>query len=229
MYDAQDEIAQLKLEVEQLRKALGERQQLSAPNPPSLRDNYEFVVDLARFSEGLFTEAAVRKKYHFDESTWESLGKDDALVERIEAEKVRRVRDGSFKREKAQQLIVKGPAILDSIATSSKSDKHKIEAVKALDSLTGNPAEAEQQDRIIIKIDMGADLRAKNLESNPADVLVIDTVVQPKPNNVESIDSWDAPKQLELNQEEPVPPKRGPGRPPGSKNKPKPLPGFITE
>src|SRR5262249_23182039 len=53
MYDAQDEIAQLKLEVEQLRKALGERQQLSAPNLPSLRDNYEFVIDLARFSEGL--------------------------------------------------------------------------------------------------------------------------------------------------------------------------------
>src|SRR5262249_4892128 len=170
MYDAQDEIAQLKLEVERLRKALGERQQLSAPNLPSLRDNYEFVSDLARFSEGIYTEAAVRKKYHFDESTWESLGKDDALVERIEAEKVRRVRDGSFKREKAQQLIVKGPDILDGIMSDSKaSPKHKVDAIKALDSLTGNPAEAEQRDVVVIKIDLGADLRAKGQEPNPGD------------------------------------------------------------
>src|SRR5215471_4648736 len=153
MYDAQDEIAQLKLEVEQLRKALGERQQLSAPNLPSLRDNYEFVVDLARFSEGLFTEAAVRKKYHFDESTWESLGKDDALVERIEAEKLQRIRNGSAKRERAQQLVVKGPDVLDSIMMDTKaSPKHKVDAIKTLDALAANGPQAAEQDRVIVNI-----------------------------------------------------------------------------
>ena len=49
--------------------------------------------------------------------------------------------------------------------------------------------------------------------------LCIDTV-----NNLRAI----------VDQQEAVPPKRGPGRPPGSKNKPKtnqqqPLPGFRTE
>ena len=160
MYDAQDEIAQLKLEVEQLRKALGERQQLSAPNLPSLRDNYEFVIDLARFSEGLFTEAAVRKKYHFDERTWESLGKDDALVERIEEEKLRRVRDGSFKRERSQQLVTKAPDILDTIMTDTKtSPKHKVDAIKTLDALAeGGPRAAhDDSDRVIITINLGGD------------------------------------------------------------------------
>jgi hypothetical protein len=71
---------------------------------------------------------------------------------------------------------------------------------------------------------MGADLRAKGLASDPADVLHIEATVQPNQNSnaTEIIDSWDAPKQLvELNQEEVAPPRRGPGRPPGSKNKPK--------
>src|SRR5262245_21390552 len=136
MNDAQDEIARLKREVERLRKALGERQQLSAPNLPSQRDNYEFILDCTRYSEGLATEAAVRKKYHLDESTWESLGKDDALVERIEEEKLRRVRDGSLKRERSQQLVTKAPDILDTIMTDTKtSPKHKHDAIKTLDAL----------------------------------------------------------------------------------------------
>ena len=157
--NAQDEIAQLKLEIEQLRKALGERQQLSAPNLPSLRDNYEFILDCARYSEGLATEAAVRKKYHFDERTWESLGKDDALVERIEEEKLRRVRDGSLKRERAQQLIVKGPEILDGIMSDTKANaKHRIDAAKVLDTFAANGPRAEQEaDRVVITINLGGD------------------------------------------------------------------------
>jgi hypothetical protein len=155
--NAQDEIERLKREVEQLRKALCERQQLSAPNLPSLRDNYEFVLDCARYSEGLATEAAVRKKYHFDESTWESLGKDDALVERIEAEKVRRVRDGSAKRERAQQHIVKGPDILNGIMTDPKaSPRHKVDAIKTLDALADpGPQAAADQERVVVTINLG--------------------------------------------------------------------------
>src|SRR5262249_48951106 len=106
--------------------------------------------------------------------------------------------------------------------------KHRIDSAKVLDSFSGNgPKDTPEQDRIVIRIDLGSDTRAKGLESNPADVLVIDTVVRPSPNDTETIDSWDAPKQLELNQQEAATPKRG--RPPGSKNKPKLLPGFITE
>jgi len=66
----------------------------------------ELIVDCVRFAEGLLTEAAVRKKYRFEDNAWEALGSNDELVEKIEAEKLRRIRDGSAKREKAQQLLI---------------------------------------------------------------------------------------------------------------------------
>jgi hypothetical protein len=130
-------------------------------------------------------------------------------VDAISAESLRRVRDGSAKREKAQQLIVKGPEILDGIATSPKaSDKHKIDAVRALNSLAGgNSPEAAQEDRIVIRIDLGADIRAKG--GTP-----MTFEVTPNPNNA-------APNTIDATAQELPPPRRGPGRPPGSKNKPK--------
>jgi len=183
---------------------------------------------MPKASAGRFTqpisEAAVRKKYHFDESTWESLGKDDALVERIEAEKLQRIRNGSAKREKAQQLIVKGPEILDGIMSDSKaSPKHKVDAIKTLDALAANgPRAAEEQDRVVITINLGGDEK-----------LVVDTLVKPIPPNTDGkiIDATPSPIHTV---DEPPPMRRGPGRPPGSRNKPKLdqqelLPGFLTE
>ena len=55
----------------------------------------ELVVDCVRFAEGLLDERVIRKKYRFTNDDWETLGENDALVEKIEAEKVRRIRDGS--------------------------------------------------------------------------------------------------------------------------------------
>jgi hypothetical protein len=183
------------------------------PVPPSLLDNFELIQDLCRYAEGLFTRDQVKKKWRklITEQMWETLGGDDELVDRIEAEKVRRVRDGSFKRERAQQHITKGPDILESIMSDPKqSAKHRIDSAKALDQFAGNPSEAEQQDRIVIRIDMGADVRAKGGTPSPADVLVFETSPRPNPIDVTP-------------QEQLPPPRRGPGRPPGSKNKPKEL------
>src|SRR5215831_19936849 len=97
----------------------------------SLIDDQSFIEDLARFAEGVLSEKQVRQKYHlFDESTWVALN-DDALVERIELEKVRRIRNGAAKRERAQQHIVKGPDILNDIMSDAKaSPKHKVDAIK---------------------------------------------------------------------------------------------------
>ena len=50
---------------------------VDAANLPSLISNHEFIVDCARFAEGLVSEHAVRKKYRLDEAVWESLEKDD--------------------------------------------------------------------------------------------------------------------------------------------------------
>jgi len=244
--DTQTELERLREEVAELRKALTERSTPSVPgfvvddtpNLPALRNDFEFVLTLTRFSEGLTSEAAVRKLYRLTEADWELLGKDDELVRAIDAEKIRRVRDGSFKRERSQQHITKAPDILNEIMSDAKqSAKHRIDSAKVLDSFSGTgPKDAPESDRILIRIDLGADVRAKGQESNPADVLVIETEVRPNPNpnDTQPIDSWDAPKHLDLDQQEPPPPKRGPGRPPGSKNKPKldqqqPLPGFRID
>src|SRR5262249_44934359 len=90
-----DEIERLKRQVEQLQKALNDRQQLDRPKSlPALIDNLEFIADCARFSEGLLSEQAVRKKYRFTEEAWTALGNDEALIERVELEKTRRIRNG---------------------------------------------------------------------------------------------------------------------------------------
>jgi len=69
-----------------------------APSTPplerSLIDNHELITDLARFSEALCTESAIRKKWRLSEDTWELLGSSDELVRAIEEEKTRRIRSG---------------------------------------------------------------------------------------------------------------------------------------
>src|SRR5262249_35485529 len=206
------------------------------PNLPALANNFELITDLTRYAEGLLEEKHVRKKYRFDEATWTALGTDEKFVEAVELERIRRVRDGSFKRERSQQHITRAPDILNEIMSDTKqSAKHRIDSAKVLDSFPDNgPKDAPEQDRIIIRIDMGADTRTKGQESNPADILVVETSVRPNPNpnNTHTIDHQTP--MIEANQQEAIPPKRGPGRPPGSKNKPKtnqqqPLPGFRTE
>jgi len=177
--DTQTELEQLRAEVAELRKALGNKQQLSAPSLPSLINDEEFILLMAKFSEGLESETAIRKRYRLSDADWERLN-DDTLIEKIELLRAHRVRSGAAKREKAQQLIVKGPTILDSIATSPKaSDKHRIDAVKALDSLADPGAQAAHDDseRVIVTINLGADQK-----------LVFNKSVKPDPNDTEIID-----------------------------------------
>jgi len=235
------EIERLREEVAELRKALAERRpqlpDFAIDDPPSPHlNNFELITDLTRYAEGLLEEKHVRKKYRFDEATWTALGTDEKFVEAVELERIRRVRDGSFKRERSQQHITRAPDILNEIMSDTKqSAKHRIDSAKVLDSFSDNgPKDAPEQDRIIIRIDMGADTRTKGQESNPADILVVETSVRPNPNpnNTHTINHQTP--MIEANQQEAIPPKRGPGRPPGSKNKPKtnqqqPLPGFRTE
>ena len=236
------EIEQLREEVQQLRKALAERNAPPLPgfvidDPPSPHlNNFELITDLTRYAEGLLEEKHVRKKYRFDEATWTALGADEKFVEAVELERIRRVRDGSFKRERSQQHATRAPDVLAGIMDDPKqSAKHRIDSAKVLDSFSGNgPKDAPEQPRILIRIDLSADTRAKGLESNPADVIEFEASVRPNPdpNNTNIIDHQTP--MIEADQHEAIPPKRGPGRPPGSKNKPKsnqqqPLPGFRIE
>src|SRR6516164_6879015 len=127
---------------------------VATPSPPErapsnlaqlCRENDELIADLARFSENLVSEAAIRRKYKdlLDNKAWTTLGQDDLLIEMIEAEKVRRIRNGSAKREKAQQHIVRGPDVLAAIMDDPRANhRHKVDAIKTLDALADNGPKA---------------------------------------------------------------------------------------
>jgi hypothetical protein len=196
---------------------------LPNPAPPdrSLLENFELIQDLARYGEGLFTREQVKRRWKklITNEMWEALATDDELVDAIEAEKVRRVRDGSAKRELAQKHIAAdGPNTLHNIICNERAnEKHKIDAVKALDGLAGNTPDATvEKDRIVIRIDLGADIRAAGGTPGPKDVLEFEA----NPNPTNTIDHTPQPQRL-IQQESTPPVRRGPGRPKGSKNKPK--------
>jgi len=132
--------------------------------------NFEFVADMARFGESLATEQQIKKKWRFDDKTWEALGADEALVEAIELEKTRRIRSGAAKRERAQALVVEACGVLGEIMRDAgASPKHRIDASKALDAFADpGPTHApDSSERFIIRIDLTAG-------GNKDDVILID-------------------------------------------------------
>jgi hypothetical protein len=126
----------------------------------SLTEDHEFIVDLARYAEGSLSEQQVKKKYRFDSEVWARLGEDGALCERIEAEKIRRVRDGSAARELAQQAFVAAPGVLSGILTDGNANaRHRIESARELRAISANgPESAPAADRFVITINLGADV-----------------------------------------------------------------------
>lgn len=127
--------------------------------PAHLDENHEFVSDCCRFAEKILTEAQVKKKWRFDAATWEKLGSDDALIEKVELEKVRRIRDGSSKREKAQLLVVQAPDIAAKIMMDDQANnRHRLDAAQTLDRLAATtPESTPAGDRFQIVINLGAD------------------------------------------------------------------------
>ena len=81
------------------------------------------------------TERQVKKKYRFTDDVWATLGEDDGLVERIEAEKLRRIRDGSAARELAQQAFIAAPNVLGSIPPLLSTEKRIEQSFKNLELL----------------------------------------------------------------------------------------------
>jgi hypothetical protein len=181
-----DELEQLRLENARLRKELEAKQQVdvaASPDRPtdltqSCRENGELLQDLARYSEGLYSEKFIRRKYRdiLSDADWERAGKDDALVQAIELEKVRRERSGQAKRERAQQHITKGPDVLEKIMSDDDAnERHRIDAVKALDALADpGPQTAPPAELFRIVIDLTADAKLKSAEPDPHDIITIE-------------------------------------------------------
>jgi hypothetical protein len=139
----------------------------------SLED--ELIENLARFADGTLSEAAVKSRHHLSNEEWVALGESDRLVELVEACKLRRIRSGATKRERAQIEIIDAPPILGKLMRDPNGNgRHVIDAVKTLDALaSSNGAEAAGAGALFeITINLGADHiehYSKSIEVNPND------------------------------------------------------------
>ena len=109
-------------------------------------------------------------------------GRERQLVELVEACKLRRIRTGATKRERAQIEIVDGPPILGKIMRDPGSNaRHVIDSVKTLDALASTGAEAAAAGaRFEITINLGADhiehySKSIAIDANDTDPNDIDT------------------------------------------------------
>jgi hypothetical protein len=127
--------------------------------PTSLLEDQNFILTLARFADGLLDEAQVRKRYYLDDNTWKALGANEPLIAKIEAEKERRIRDGSSARERAQKHFAVAPDILGTIMRDPQAPaRNRIESAKELRVVADNgpqmaPAAAAGQ--FLIQINLG--------------------------------------------------------------------------
>ena len=119
----------------------------------------ELIENLARFADGTLSEAAVKARHHLSNDDWAALGESDKLVELVETCKLRRLRSGATKRERAQIEIVDGPPILGKIMRDpNANERHRIDSIRALDALASHGAEAAAAGaRFEITINLGAD------------------------------------------------------------------------
>jgi hypothetical protein len=139
-----------------MRFAMGDR----------LEDNSELVQDCCRYQEGILSEANMRRKWGFAESVWENLAENTALLSAVEEEKLRRMRSGTAKKEKAQLHVLKAPDVAAKIMLDENANnRHRLDACKVLDdfSATG-PQAAPAADRFIIHIDLTGDSGTRHVE-----------------------------------------------------------------
>ena len=73
----------------------------------------QFVVDCTRAGEGLLTDSDLQSKYELSPLDWRNITKDAALMRAIQAERERRVLNGTAVREMAAKHLVKGPGVLE--------------------------------------------------------------------------------------------------------------------
>ena len=120
---------------------------------------HAFVVDATRAGEGLITDKELQEKYELSPADWQNITKDMALGRAVRAERERRMLDGTAARESAARYFVKGPTILDQIATDSNSNaRHKIDALRELraTAAVGSGDRPRETEGFVIRIDLTA-------------------------------------------------------------------------
>ena len=121
----------------------------------------------------MLSEQDVKKKHHFDDATWEQLGNNDALIEAIEPEKIRRIRNGSTARERRKYCLRKR-LTCSVISCTMTAFRHDTRSTKQHSAIAANGPEATPAtDRFQIIINLGADVVErydKSIAVNPNDV-----------------------------------------------------------
>jgi len=147
-------------EAVRLRKELEAKQQI-ANSPTSLINNSELISDMARFSEGIVSQQAIRKKWpaFVTDEMWDAFGSNDQFVDAIEAERARRTRLGARAREQAQQAFEKCPPALEKIIDDKNANpRHVVEASRELRAIANVGPEAQPTaERYVIQINLGED------------------------------------------------------------------------
>jgi hypothetical protein len=122
---------------------------------------HQFVVDCVRAAEGLITDSDIKDKYELSPNSWEAITANKALIRAIQAERERRVRNGTAAQELACKHFAKAPDVLGDILNDrSASPRHRIESARELRvTATGPSAEstADAGEKFVITINLGAD------------------------------------------------------------------------
>ena len=135
----------------------------------------QLVVDCTRAAEGLVTDRELIEKYEISPADWGNIAKDTALIRAIQAERNRRVHNGTAARESAAKHFVRAPNILGTIMDSEGANpRHKIEAIRELRATAVPDNQTNQPDngRFHIVINLGSDVEIynKSIAVDPNDV-----------------------------------------------------------
>ena len=121
---------------------------------------HAFIIDACRAGEGLVSDRELTEKYELTPKDWGNIRKDSALMRAIQAERARRVLNGTAARESAAQHFVKAPAILAGIMESELSNpRHVIEASKELRATAASNGSSDgptNSELFVIRIDLSA-------------------------------------------------------------------------
>jgi len=120
-----------------------------------------FVVDCCRNRERIFSDERLREKYEINSDTdWNNILNNKTLRLAINAERDRRVLNGTAAQEPACNEFTRAPKILGEILSDPKaSPRHRIEASKELRATarSGDEKSDVDSDRVVITINLGGD------------------------------------------------------------------------
>ena len=122
---------------------------------------HQFVTDATRAAEGLLTDQELQQKYELSPADWRNIEKDKALIRAIQAERARRLNNGTAARELAARHFVRAPTVLAEIMDNgSASPRHRIEAAKEIRQVAAGNSGSDGPstgEKFIININLGAD------------------------------------------------------------------------